>query len=117
MNIVANVLTNARFAGWVLTATIIFVCVAELNLIEQKRIIGIEMSSPLLLLLPYLFLIVCIFYIYIIEFHNPCKKCSYYHKENNTCQSKKCATGNSGYVTFADMMFCKPNMMGDKYER
>lgn len=37
MNIVANVLTNARFAGWVLTATIIFVCVAGLNSPEQRK--------------------------------------------------------------------------------
>ena len=74
------------------------------------------MSSPLLLL-PYFTLLICLFYVYVIEFHNPCEKCFYYHKENNTCQSKKCATGNSGYVTFADMLFCKPNMMGDKYER
>ena len=74
------------------------------------------MSSPLLLL-PYFILLICLFYVYVIEFHNPCKKCSYYHKENNTCQSKKCATGNSGYVTFADMLFCKPNMRSDKYER
>ena len=74
------------------------------------------MSSPLLLL-PYFILLICLFYVYVIEFRNQCKKCSYYHKENNTCQSKKCATGNSGYVTFADMLFCKPNMRGDKYER
>lgn len=31
------VLTNARFAGWVQTATIIFVCVAELNSPEQRK--------------------------------------------------------------------------------
>ena len=70
------------------------------------------MSSPLLLL-PYFTLLICLFYVYVIEFHNPCEKCSYYHKENNTCQSKKCATCNNCYVTFADMLFCKPNI-GDK---
>lgn len=39
---------------------------------------------------------------------NPCKECIYYHKENNTCQSKKCATGGTGYVTVLDRLFCKP---------
>lgn len=39
---------------------------------------------------------------------NPCKECAYYHKENNTCQSKKCATGGTGYVTVFDRLFCKP---------
>ena len=39
---------------------------------------------------------------------NPCKECTYYHKENNTCQSKKCATGGTGRITFLDRMFCEP---------
>lgn len=39
---------------------------------------------------------------------NPCKECEYYHKENNTCQSKKCETGQEGYVTWFDRLFCKP---------
>lgn len=39
---------------------------------------------------------------------NPCKECVYYHKDNNTCQSKKCATGGSGYVSLFDRMFCEP---------
>lgn len=39
---------------------------------------------------------------------NPCNECIYYHKENNTCQSKKCATHGPGYVTFFDKLFCKP---------
>ena len=39
---------------------------------------------------------------------NPCKECDYYHKENNTCQSKKCCTGGSGYITWIDRLFCKP---------
>lgn len=70
----------------------------------------------LLLLLPYFILLICLLRVYVIEFRNPCKKCSYYHEDNNTCQSKKCAT-NSCYVTFADILFCKPNRVGDKYER
>ena len=73
--------------------------------------------SSLLLLLPYFILLICLFRVYVIEFRNQCKKCLYYHEENNTCQSKKCATGNSGYVTFADMLFCKPNGRGNQYER
>ena len=40
---------------------------------------------------------------------NPCKECIYYHKENNTCQSKKCVTGGDGYVTFWDRLMCEPN--------
>lgn len=39
---------------------------------------------------------------------NPCKDCIYYHKENNTCQSKKCATGDSGEVSWIDKLFCSP---------
>ena len=39
---------------------------------------------------------------------NPCKKCDYYHPENNTCQSKKVATMSTGHVTLKDRMFCKP---------
>lgn len=38
-----------------------------------------------------------------------CTKCDYYHKENNTCQSKKCCTGLEGYVTFIDKFLCKPH--------
>ena len=39
---------------------------------------------------------------------NPCKECIYYRKKNNTCQSKKSATGGAGYVTLVDKLFCKP---------
>ena len=39
---------------------------------------------------------------------NPCKDCIYYHKENRTCQSKKCATGGSGRVSWVDRLFCSP---------
>ena len=39
---------------------------------------------------------------------NPCKDCIYHHKENRTCQSKKCATGGNGKVTWADKLFCSP---------
>lgn len=39
---------------------------------------------------------------------NPCKDCIYYHKENRTCQSKKCATGGSGKVSWIDKLFCAP---------
>ena len=39
---------------------------------------------------------------------NPCKECNYFHPENNTCQSKKCATGGLGYITFLDRLLCKP---------
>lgn len=42
------------------------------------------------------------------EVLNPCIKCDYYHKENNTCQSKKCATGGEGYITLIDKVSCKP---------
>ncbi len=39
---------------------------------------------------------------------NPCNKCIYYHKENSTCQSKKCTTSGLGYITIFDKLFCKP---------
>lgn len=39
---------------------------------------------------------------------DPCKECIYYHPENNTCQSKKCATAREGYVTRWDNLHCKP---------
>ena len=39
---------------------------------------------------------------------NPCKDCIYYHKASQTCQSKKCATGNDGKVAWIDRMFCSP---------
>jgi hypothetical protein len=40
---------------------------------------------------------------------NPCKECDYYHKENNTCQSKKCSCfGGDGTVTILDRLFCEP---------
>ena len=39
---------------------------------------------------------------------NPCVECAYYHRENNTCQSKKCATGTDGRITFWDRIFCEP---------
>jgi hypothetical protein len=39
---------------------------------------------------------------------NPCKDCIYFHKENKTCQSKKCATGGSGKVSWVDRLFCSP---------
>ena len=39
---------------------------------------------------------------------NPCKDCIYYHKENRACQSKKCAIGGSGKVSWIDKLFCSP---------
>ena len=45
---------------------------------------------------------------------NPCKKCLYYQKENNTCQSKKCCTGREGYVGIFDMIFCLPYEIKEK---
>ena len=36
------------------------------------------------------------------------EECLYYNKENNTCQSKKCATGGDGTVTLSDRIFCEP---------
>lgn len=35
-----------------------------------------------------------------------------YHKENKTCQSKKCATGGSGKVSWIDRLFCSPCKKG-----
>lgn len=37
-----------------------------------------------------------------------CEYCVYYHKENNTCQSKKCSTAHEGYVSFIDRLLCEP---------
>lgn len=40
---------------------------------------------------------------------NPCKKCDYYRRNNNTCQSKKCSErGGDWTVTIWDRLFCKP---------
>lgn len=39
---------------------------------------------------------------------NPCIECAYYHKENNTCQSKKCVTGTDRRITLWDRIFCEP---------
>ena len=39
---------------------------------------------------------------------NPCVECVYYHSENNTCQSKKCATGGTGRITWLDRLCCMP---------
>lgn len=44
----------------------------------------------------------------VTSMRNPCKDCIYYHKENGTCQSKKCATGGSGKVSWVDRLFCSP---------
>ena len=44
----------------------------------------------------------------VTEMRNPCKDCIYYNKENKTCQSKKCATGGSGKVSWVDRLFCFP---------
>lgn len=43
-----------------------------------------------------------------MKIKNPCKECLYYVPENNTCQSKKGATGGAGYVTILDRLFCEP---------
>lgn len=43
-----------------------------------------------------------------------CKECVFYHKENNTCQSKKCAGVNDGRITWIDILFCKPCKANDK---
>lgn len=43
-----------------------------------------------------------------------CKECVFYHKENNTCQSKKCACVNEGRITWIDILFCKPCKANDK---
>lgn len=45
---------------------------------------------------------------------NPCKECVYYFYENNTCQSKKCATGGDGTVTFWDRLFCEPRKLSER---
>lgn len=42
---------------------------------------------------------------------NPCALCDYYIEENNTCQSKKCATGGPGTVGLLDRLFCKPRQV------
>lgn len=39
---------------------------------------------------------------------NRCENCAYFHKEYNTCQSKKCSTTHEGYVKFIDRLFCEP---------
>ena len=36
----------------------------------------------------------------------PCFTCSYYHKENNTCNIKKCSGYGIGYVTKSDQSNC-----------
>jgi len=43
-----------------------------------------------------------------------CHRCDYYRADNNTCQSKKCATGLDGRVTLFDKLFCSPY---SEYER
>lgn len=55
-------------------------------------------------------------------FRDACSECLYYHKENNTCQSKKCSGHGDGYVTFWDRVLCKPLVLteedyGDAVER
>lgn len=47
---------------------------------------------------------------------NPCKECIYHISENNTCNSKKCATGD-GRITFWDRLFCEPNTGENKKVR
>ena len=37
---------------------------------------------------------------------NPCRGCKYYFKENNSCQSKKCITGDGRTIIF-DRLFCE----------
>ena len=41
-------------------------------------------------------------------FRDACSECVYYHKENDTCQSKKCSDGGYGYVSFWDRVLCEP---------
>ena len=36
----------------------------------------------------------------------PCFTCGYYHKENNTCNIKKCSGYGIGYVTKSDQSTC-----------
>ena len=38
---------------------------------------------------------------------NPCVKCKYYIKQNNTCQSKKCC-GQNPTVNWLDKLLCHP---------
>jgi hypothetical protein len=49
--------------------------------------------------------------------NDSCSKCGYYRKNNNTCLSKKCSTGKTGYVNLIDRIFCKPYIekKGDSY--
>lgn len=58
-------------------------------------------------------------FLHCIAMRNPCKGCIYYYKENKTCQSKKCATGGSGRVSWIDRLFCSPCTRdgGDNIER
>ena len=44
---------------------------------------------------------------------NPCKDCVYFNKENETCQSKKCATYGDGKVSWIDRLFCSPRKEND----
>lgn len=44
-----------------------------------------------------------------MKMRNACKACEYYHKENKTCQLKKCSTGSYGYVSLSDRLFCSPS--------
>lgn len=47
---------------------------------------------------------------------NPCRDCIYYCKENKTCQSKKCATGGIGKVSWIDRLFCSPRKINSTFE-
>lgn len=38
---------------------------------------------------------------------NPCKDCIYYHQENKTCQSKKCAIDTTCAVDAEPVVLCK----------
>lgn len=53
-------------------------------------------------------------WIKILLTRNPCKECDYYHKANKTCHSKKCCTGECGYVTFWDRWWCEPYKGGSE---
>lgn len=47
---------------------------------------------------------------------NPCKDCDYYHKENNTCQSKKCGGNSIGHISILDKLFAnRINQRGELY--
>lgn len=48
---------------------------------------------------------------------NPCLKCDYYHKENDTCQVKKCSTTSDRYVSLFERLFCDPRKRLSHYER